>query len=77
MRWPTALEEATAATSDTAAATTNNEQKIRRNCDDADVRSAFLIIQFHDFSWLPGMNAGARLLIKSPAACQHFPEVSF
>jgi hypothetical protein len=28
------------------------------------------------FSWLPGMNAGATLLIKSPAECQYFP-VSF
>src|SRR5437899_3672940 len=46
-RWPTAREEATAATSATPAATRNNEQKIRRHGDGTDARceSEFLIIE--------------------------------
>jgi hypothetical protein len=44
-RWPTASGEARAATSATAAATRNNEQKIRRHGDDTDVRWGFLIIE--------------------------------
>jgi hypothetical protein len=46
-RWPTAREDAKAATSATTAATTNNEQKIRRHGDGTDARceSEFLIIE--------------------------------
>ena len=44
-RWPTALEEAIAATSATAAATKNNEQKIRRHDDGVSVPCEFVIIE--------------------------------
>jgi len=44
-RWPTASEEATAATSATTAATRNNEQKIRRQDDDVNVKCEFVIIE--------------------------------
>src|SRR6266436_5649019 len=46
-RWPTASEEAKAATSATAADTKNNEHKIRRHDDGADVgrESGSLIIE--------------------------------
>src|SRR4029077_11052892 len=44
-RWPTASEEATAATSATPAATRNNEQKIRRHGDGVSVPCEFVIIE--------------------------------
>ena len=44
-RWPTASEEATAAISATAAATRNNEQKIRRHDVNEGVGFGFVIIE--------------------------------
>jgi hypothetical protein len=51
-RWPTAGEDATAATRATPAATRNNEQKIRRHGDSADVRCEFVIIELPVRCWV-------------------------
>src|SRR6266436_7437859 len=89
-RWPTASEEAKAATSATAAATRNNEQKIRRHEApplrlrrsrrlNGDVDSfGFLVIglrvRLNDW---PRVNAGTTLLAKARYRVNIFSEILF
>src|SRR4029077_5130316 len=70
-RWPTASEEATAATSAATAATRNNEQKIRRHGDGTDARceSESLIIGFAGY----GCQAAS---LTRRAGCQPAPRES-
>src|SRR2546430_1545278 len=50
--WPMAREEAIAPSAATAAATKNNEQKIRRNCDDVSMRFECVVIELPLYRFL-------------------------
>ena len=70
-----AREEAIAPSAATAAATKNNEQKIRRNCDGGSVRFGGVVIQLSFYQFLVSMPSrefdGAQLFQRSVGPFEH------